>query len=131
MPMPLPGSLPLSRRSFFHEGALLLAGAGTLPIPSHLAATEPLVRVGLLTDLHYANKDPSGTRQYRDTLAKLAGAGEFFAKNDIDFIVELGDLIDAADSVEVEMAISGASTANSPCSRRRGITCSATTASIP
>lgn len=103
MPTPLSGTLPLTRRSFFHEGALWMAGAGILPIPSLLAATEPLVRVGLITDLHYADKDPRGTRHYRDTLAKLAEAGEFFAKNDIDFIIELGDLIDAADSVEVEM----------------------------
>lgn len=103
MPTPLPGSLPLSRRSFFHEGALWLAGAGMLPIPSLLAATEPLVRVGLLTDLHYADKDPRGTRHYRDTLEKIAGAGDFFAEKGVDFIVELGDLIDAADSVEVEL----------------------------
>ena len=107
MSPPLSGSLPLSRRSIFHEGALGLAGAGMLPIPSLLAATEPLVRVGLLTDLHYADKDPRGTRHYRDTLEKIARAGEFFAGKGVDFVVELGDIIDSADSVEVELGYLG------------------------
>ena len=56
----------------------------------------------MVTDLHYADKPPAGTRHYRETLTKIAEAGDQFQKDKLDFVVELGDLIDAADSVEVE-----------------------------
>ncbi len=108
----MPGSFPTdkrrtvltqSRRQFFKGGSIWLATSG-LPIPGDLfAESAPLARVGLITDLHYADKDPRGTRHYRETLSKLAEAGDFFAKHRPDFVVELGDLIDAADSMEVEM----------------------------
>lgn len=102
MNSPFAGTAPRSRRSFLQDGALWMAGTSLLAAPL-FAAHEALVRIGLITDLHYADKDPRGTRHYRDTLAKLAEAGEFFARREVDFVVELGDLIDAADSVEVEM----------------------------
>lgn len=56
----------------------------------------------MVTDLHYADKPSAGTRHYRETLAKIAEAGEQFHKEKPDFVIELGDLIDAADSVEAE-----------------------------
>jgi alkaline phosphatase len=60
--------------------------------------------VGLVTDLHYADKAPAGTRHYRETLAKLEEAATQFEQDNPSFLVELGDLIDAADSVDVETA---------------------------
>lgn len=64
-----------------------------------------MLRFGLITDLHYADKPPAGTRHYRDTLRKLDEAVAAFARLDPRprFAVELGDLIDAADSVETEL----------------------------
>lgn len=97
--------LTTTRRSFFHDGSLLLLSAG-------LAASQPAalgaedrqrrVRIGLVTDLHYADKPAAGSRHYRETLTKIAEAGEQFQKDKPDFVVALGDIIDAADSVEVE-----------------------------
>lgn len=80
-----------------------MAGSALVPATPLLAAAEPIARIGLVTDLHYADKDPRGNRHYRETLAKLAEAGEFFSEHSVECLVELGDLIDAADSVEVEM----------------------------
>ena len=60
-------------------------------------------RFGMITDLHYADKVPSGSRHYRDTPAKLAKASDKIRAANPDFMVELGDLIDAADSVETEL----------------------------
>ena len=60
------------------------------------------VRFGLVTDLHYADKVNAGTRFYRETLDKLAEAAVQFEKDEIEFLVELGDFIDAADSVQLE-----------------------------
>lgn len=91
------------RRAFLRCGGVWLAGFGLAMADGTLSAATPLVRIGLLTDLHYADKDTRGTRHYRETLDKVAEAGAFFASHRPDFVVELGDLIDAADSVELEM----------------------------
>jgi alkaline phosphatase len=94
----------LGRRAFLSEGALMLGVSTMTGRPT--AAEEgdrPAVRFGLITDLHYADKPPAGTRHYRETPAKLAEAAELFREERPAFLVELGDLIDAADSVEVEL----------------------------
>lgn len=93
------------RRSFLRDGSLVLWGAGlTTSTVEHLLADDSprKVRIGLVTDLHYADKPPAGTRHYRESLAKLAEAARQYQQDQPDFVVELGDLIDAADSVEVE-----------------------------
>lgn len=94
-----------NRRQFLHDGSLLLFGAdlASRSSASLLASdAERRVRIGLMTDLHYADKPPAGSRNYRETLTKIAEAGEGFRKAAPDCVVELGDLIDAADSIDVE-----------------------------
>lgn len=93
----------LRRRAFLNGGTLVLAAAAL--DSSRLLADAALVplRVALVTDLHYADKAPAGTRYYRETLAKLAEAGRQFERDKPAFLVELGDLIDAADSVDLEL----------------------------
>jgi alkaline phosphatase len=97
-----------NRRRFLRQAGCVAAGLGLNSLrssPALAAADEPatpLVRIGLVTDLHYADKPPAGSRHYRDSLAKLAAAGEQFAKARTDLVVELGDFIDAADSLEAE-----------------------------
>src|SRR5690606_16663637 len=79
----------------------LLGGAGAAG--ASIVAAEggtPRLRAGLVTDLHYADKPAAGTRHYRETLAKLAEAGERFQKERTDLVVELGDIGDSADSVD-------------------------------
>lgn len=107
-------SLPLScrdrvtptRRAFIQQGTLLLAGASALERPAlsaENAPSSPVLRIGLVTDLHYADRPPAGTRHYRETPAKLAEAAAAFGATPPDFVVELGDFIDAADSVAEEL----------------------------
>jgi alkaline phosphatase len=92
-----------SRRCFLHDGSLVLLGLGLSDASALLANdAKQRVRVGLVTDLHYADKPQAGTRHYRETLAKLAEASAQFEKDQPDAVVELGDFVDAADSVEVE-----------------------------
>lgn len=92
----------LGRRAFLKQGTLVLTAASFRS--SKLLADDeaPRLRVGLITDLHYADKAPAGTRHYRETLAKLDEAARQFERDTPSFLVELGDLIDAADSVDVE-----------------------------
>lgn len=89
------------RRAFLKDGTLFLAGSALLP---SLAAAEdkPKLRLGLATDLHYADKDSGGTRYYRETLAKFAEAAKRFDQEKPDFVVCLGDLIDTAASLDAE-----------------------------
>lgn len=99
----------IGRRAFLKRGSLVLAGLGLDLVPrGSLRADDSSakggVRFGLVTDLHYADKPPTGTRHYRETLGKLAEAAQQFAKDQPGFVVELGDLVDAAASVETEQA---------------------------
>ncbi|MBC8357180.1 MAG: metallophosphoesterase [Planctomycetes bacterium] len=96
-----------TRRAFLHEGSLILLAAGAnVTARSEVFGVQresaPELRFGLVSDLHYADKPTAGSRHYRETIQKLSEAGEQFAKDQPEFVVELGDFIDAADSVEVE-----------------------------
>lgn len=97
----------LNRRAFIEGGTLVLASLAATSTsslcPASTPTTDARLRFGLITDLHYADKNTAGTRFYRDTLGKLEEASAQFTKDEVEFIVELGDLIDAADSVEVEL----------------------------
>ncbi len=101
----------IDRRRFLGSAArLVAAGATFAPSASALGAfldkkdPKPLLRVGLLTDLHYADKPASGTRHYRDSLEKTRPAIRLFNKSKVDLVVQLGDLVDAAPTVEMELA---------------------------
>lgn len=98
-----PQKTKLSRRAFVYNGTLFLSAAGLASSAFANSNSGPRVKAALITDLHFADKDPAGSRHYRETLSKLREAKSRFAKEELDFIVELGDLIDAADSVEVEL----------------------------
>lgn len=96
-------SLRWGRRAFIQSGTLVLAAASAGS--SSLFSEDPAVplTIGLITDLHYADKPPAGTRHYREILGKLEEAAKKFEQAKPSFLVELGDLIDAADSVETEL----------------------------
>lgn len=94
------------RRAFLRNSVLTLAGLGTRSaLPADTASdSTPVLGIGLLTDLHYADKDTAGRRFYRDTLGKLDQAVGHFNRSAPAFVVELGDFIDRADSVDEEIA---------------------------
>ncbi|WP_339747844.1 metallophosphoesterase [uncultured Rubinisphaera sp.] len=95
----------LGRRAFLKNGALVLAAASLNPGQLlHAEVNAKHLRFGLVTDLHYADKPPGGSRHYRETLRKLEEASNQFQQDQPAFIVELGDLIDAASSVDVELS---------------------------
>ncbi len=75
-----------------------LAGSGG----ALLAAPKPMLRVGLITDVHYGEKPSVGTRYYRESLHKLREAVSRFREDRVDFAVEMGDFIDAAPDAATE-----------------------------
>jgi alkaline phosphatase len=97
----------LGRRAFLKNGSLMLGAIGLESfLPGDLWADDArgagALRVGLVTDLHFADKPPGGNRHYRESIHKLAEAAKEFQRGKIDFAVELGDLIDAGGSVQAE-----------------------------
>lgn len=103
------GAQPLSRRAFMAGGSVLLGsrlfGA---PSPADLldgygVSRGPVIRLGLMTDLHHADKPPAGTRHYRDTLAKVRESVAAFNSVRAELAVELGDFIDAAEDIDSEL----------------------------
>jgi alkaline phosphatase len=51
----------------------------------------------VITDLHYADRDPWTVRHYRDSLPKLEECIRVMNKARPTFLIELGDIIDKAD----------------------------------
>lgn len=68
------------------------------------ATVTPALRIGLLTDPHYADIPAKGKRHYRESLGKVRTAVERFNEAKADFAVELGDYIDEATTAEGEVA---------------------------
>ena len=77
----------LTRRGFIRQNTVSLAGSAVVAnvgvrfAGAQEGSDKPLVRIGLLTDLHYADKPSAGTRHYRETPAKLAEAAKRFGEN--------------------------------------------------
>ena len=93
----------LGRRAFLKGGTLFLAGSALLP-GRLLASAEdkPKLRIGLVTDLHYAEKQASGNRHFRESITKVAEAAKRFDQEKPDLAICLGDLIDSAASLDAE-----------------------------
>jgi 3',5'-cyclic AMP phosphodiesterase CpdA len=76
----------------------LVCGLGLLlsrPGQSDTGATnEPQFRFGIIADVQYADKEPEGQRHYRAALAKLQVCVPDLNRQDLAFVVNLGDLID-------------------------------------
>lgn len=95
----------MNRRLFLKKtcgGALLLAAS-----PSFISCANPRrpVRFGIVTDLHYSRREPSGTRYYPQTMQKLKDAIKVFNNSNLDFLIELGDLKDQGNVPEREQTI--------------------------
>ena len=71
----------ISRRTFL--GA---AAAGALDIPQF--------SFGVLADLQYADKDTANKRDYRRSIEKLRAASDWFNRERLKFVIQLGDLVD-------------------------------------
>lgn len=89
----------MNRREF-----LVLGAAGVLAgchLGGNASGGEPVLRFGMVTDIHYADLDPDpkplgvvGQRYYRESLCKLKEAVDVFNTRSLDFAIELGDFKD-------------------------------------
>lgn len=88
------GNWTITRRRFL--GIAGTAAAGLIVSPDLPAANDrkPLVRFGMLSDVHYAGREPAGNRYYRQSLAKVREAVDRMNQEKPDFLIELGDFKD-------------------------------------
>lgn len=103
----------LSRRAFIERGTLYLPGllgAGSLAraaaeesAKKQAARPTPDLSIGIVTDIHHADKKPGGSRHYRDSLPKLRRAITQFHDSKAQFAISLGDFIDAAPTLDEEL----------------------------
>jgi predicted phosphodiesterase len=84
----------ITRRTFLR----LAVGMGLASLscaPGNLSAPgRKPVRFGMVTDCHYADAEPQGTRFYRESLGKLAECVDRMNVERVDFLIELGDFKD-------------------------------------
>ena len=88
------GSWVISRRGFLRcaAGVALASFSCT---PGNLSIRRrPAVGFGIVTDCHYADADPVGTRFYRESLSKLSECVDRMNAEKVDFLIELGDFKD-------------------------------------
>lgn len=55
---------------------------------------SPLFMIGIVTDVHHADKPDANGRHYRSSSGKLEEAVREFNKEGVDLVISLGDLID-------------------------------------
>ncbi|MBM3420997.1 MAG: phosphatase [Bacteroidetes bacterium] len=62
--------------------------------PDMIPNQEPIFSFGILADVQYCDCESFNTRFYRNSLTKLGEALRSFSDQKVDFIINLGDLID-------------------------------------
>jgi len=83
----------INRRRFLqYSGAL--AGATFFSPLDLFSKDKPILTFGIVTDSHYADRDPAGTRYYRESLSKMAEAMKEMNTMKVNFVVHLGDFKD-------------------------------------
>lgn len=90
------------RRDFLRRGIWCMTGFGLSSVMAVEENRKPTLRVGLITDIHYGDKPHRYARYYQESLGKLGEAVDFFNAEKPGCIVELGDLIDKAPSLDQE-----------------------------
>jgi alkaline phosphatase len=105
--------MSLSRRDFLVGGtaAAVTLFAGRAPA-GHVEKPGEL-KIGLITDIHYADADTRGSRHYRESISKMRDATAIFRREGIDLAVECGDLIDSPANTSREIELGFLKTINS------------------
>jgi len=92
----------MKRRTFLQYLSGSVLWASTLPLQS--SSSRPL-RFGVVTDLHYAEREKRHTRYYQQSCSKLRDAMDDFIAQKLDFVVELGDFKDMYPDNDAEAAL--------------------------
>lgn len=95
----------LSRRAFLHAGAAAMAVAGVArPALAEAEREAQALTFGVFADPHYADREPLGTRHYRDSDEKLGEFVKAMGEAKPDFAICLGDFVDKGKTIAEELA---------------------------
>lgn len=97
----------LGRRAFLSYGSLCLFGSigafsGSQSVSMSQQSGNSVLRIGLVTDVHYADKPNTGTRYYRESIPKMRECIQKFNHANASIALELGDFVDAAETIDEE-----------------------------
>lgn len=97
----------VTRRTFLKGSGLVIAGLSTGIPFAHAISMDAKAKLtfGIVTDTHYADMDPNGSRNYRESLVKMAEFVKLMNDKKVDFIIELGDLKDQGKPVTEESTL--------------------------
>jgi len=84
----------LSRRRFLGIAGTTAAGLMLSPGLFAKNSEKPIIRFGLISDVHYANRESAGNRFYSQSLTKAQEAIDRMNHEKLDFAIELGDFKD-------------------------------------
>ena len=84
----------LSRRKFLGITGTTAVGLMLSPDLFAKSGEKPLIRFGMISDVHYANREPAGNRFYNQSRGKVQEAIDRMNQEKLDFAIELGDFKD-------------------------------------
>ena len=97
----------VTRRTFLKGSGFVIAGLSAgIPL-AHAISIDGIAKLtfGIVTDTHYADTDPNGSRNYRESIVKMAEFVKLMNDKKVDFIIELGDLKDQGKPVTEESTL--------------------------
>ena len=110
----------IDRRDFLKVSSAALAGLAASGVT---VGARAAFRFGIVTDSHYADADPVGTRFYRESLAKMREAVTKLRAEKASFLAMLGDLKDMAPKELEARTLSHLVAIEAEIRRFRGSTC--------
>lgn len=91
----------ISRRRFLKLTGFASAGLLMEPAFSFPSENEK-IRFGIITDSHYADREPANNRYYREAISKMKEAVDVMNQEKVDFLIHLGDFKDQDDKQQTK-----------------------------
>jgi len=97
----------VTRRTFLRGSGFVIAGLSAGIPFARAIGTDDKVKLtfGIVTDAHYADTDPKGSRNYRESLGKMTEFVNLMNDKKVDFIIELGDFKDQVEPLTEESTL--------------------------
>lgn len=97
----------ITRREFLKGSGLVIAGIsfGIPLVKANNEYNKARLSFGIVTDTHYADTEPNGTRRYRESMAKMYECVTLMNDKKVDFLIELGDFKDQGEPITEESTL--------------------------
>jgi predicted phosphodiesterase len=112
-------TVKIKRRKFV-ETVVTVIGGVSLAQPLEGRAPFKPVKFGIVTDMHYAERPPANNRYYSESLDKVSECVELMNEQQVDFLIELGDLKDEGVAPEESETLQFLSTVENVLNRFKG-----------